>query len=466
MDYNWSSAGAAGSPLPPKNLAVVSPYVIGMLDLRWEDPSVLARNSAHTIVGVNIYRSDASDQGPYHRINDFPIGGQFYRDRTDYQRVTREPVLWGSSWRFKGDAPNSRSWVFRVQQKIAKRYDSAAYQTPTFADSPSDVQFFVNGEEVPVADVFGKGGEVTLVNAGGYDVAIEQLEPAVIPTADDQVEISYYTPKNHVGSGLDQVIWYRVTSVVLDATTPSGYAESPLEWCEPHSVIEVEALDYIWREAMRRNAWILQQGGERIKFFIRKTCGIACDCCIEERTREYSKQPSSRCDVCYGTGWVSGYEGPYCGIVAPDDAERRITQTLSGRHKEHTYEVWTGPSPLLTMRDFIVKQTNERYSVGAVRRPSNRGNYMQQHFNIRYLDQGDIRYKVPVDGTTYMTWPETRGCQCVQPFAPQPVDHPMYGPAPWPDTTGDGHPMQTEKAEICDENERRGRTRVWENQNY
>ena len=461
----WQSEGASGKPLPPKNPQVVSPYRIGWLDIRWEDPSVLARNADFTIVGVNIYRSEASDRGPYRRINEFPIGGNFYRDRTTYSRV-QETVRWGSDWLFRGDAPNDRRWVFRTQKPIVKRYDSAPNDEPNYADSPTDVQLFVNGEFVPVAEVFGRTGDVTLINARVYDPSVEQWIDPVLPAESDVVEVRYYTPTNHVRSGLDQTIWYRVTTVAVDSSTPSGYVESPLEWAEPKSVIQVEELDYIWREAMRRNAWILQQGGERVMFFVRKTAGIPCDCTIEDKTREYSKQPSQRCLQCMGTGFKGGYEGPYRGIIAPDDAERRISQSMQGRRKEHTYEVWTGPSPLLTQRDFIVKQTNERYSIGPVRRPSHRGNLMQQHFSIAYLDQGDIRYCVPLDGTTELAWPETRGQHCVQPFAPQPVDHPMAGPAPWPTGADPIDPMQTERADTCDENERRGRTKVWENIEY
>ncbi|MEL7339736.1 MAG: Hint domain-containing protein, partial [Bacteroidota bacterium] len=111
---------------------------------------------------------------------------------------------------------------------------------------------------------------------------------------------------------------------------------------------------------------------------------------------------------CFGTGYVGGYEGPYDMIIVPDDAERRISQLMTGRRLEHSYEVWTGASPLLTQRDFIVKQTNERYSVGGVRRPSARGNVMQQHFTIAYLDEQDIRYQVCVNDPAALPWPETR----------------------------------------------------------
>lgn len=892
MAAGWDTPGSV--PLPPKNTQVVSPFQKGTLDLRWEDPTLLSRNAGFNIVGINIYRSEASDRGPYRRINEFPVGGGFYRDRTDYQRVVNEPVFWETSWIFRGDKPNSRQWTFRTQLPIVKKFDAAPFQDSSWANSPSDVQVFVDGVEVPVDSVFGRACEVTLVNAPGFNVAEEQVVPTALPDETSVVTVSYYTPKNHVRSGLETNIWYRFATVALDDTTPSGYVETPMEWCEPRSVIEVESLDYIWREAMRRNAWILQQGGERAKAFIRKTSGIHCSCGFDERTMEWGKQPSNRCHLCFapgtlvrtrlgyrpiesiqvgeevlsadgayhevtrsfstpfagdlvslmpsvsakpilatpehpflvlrgahqrqvqrccgpkcanyiqqgdgltgsgstrllpsgrwlarvqvngarglgrkalgtfatqeeatqaiqtylrvqaepghvlkwddastiskgdwlvakwasadldvpevqvpqehqkntplggarqgsdkfevdadflwmvglylaegckgtrsiqfclhrdetvfqerlvrlftqwgynpvvrypedptilsavvhvasttlsrwfpawlgdgcrnkkipeefmalphpklwallqglhdgdgskrdkeitqtsevlalqiaeilhrvgeqplvrrqqatkptpkgnrrhlafcvswaedtlrhtnrkgrwayqqevltqvrtvgqvpysglvhnlevagdhtyvvqgvvthncfGTGFLGGYEGPYEVIIVPDEGERRISQSAQGRRKEHTYEVWTSPSPLLTQRDFIVKQTNERYSIGAVRRPSHRGNLLQQHFTIGYLDEGDIRYRVPVDGTTELAWPETRGQQAPRPFSPRPVDQAMEGTAPWPVGADAIHPTLTEKDNIPDPRERRGRTRVWENTEY
>lgn len=472
----WSSPGAV--PISPQNGQVVSPYIAGMLDLRWDDPSVLTRNTPFTIVGVNIYRSDASQQGPYRRINEFPVGGTFFRDQATSTWISKEVIQWNSHWLFKGDAPNDRKWMFRTRSPITKRFITAPQQAPNFANAPADVVLHVNGVEVPVSDVFGPNGEVTLINAPAYDIATEKFELPALPRGpEDVVEISYRTVSNVIPSGLDKHVWYRFTSVALDADTPSGYIETPLRYAEPHSVIEVESLDYIWREAMRRNAWILGCGGERVRIFIRKCSGIPCDCCIEPRTLEYSKQPSSRCLVCFHTGFIGGYEGPFEGILAPDDAERRISQSGSGRRKEHSYEVWTGPSPLLTMRDFVVKQTNERYSIGAVRRPTHRGNLLQQHFTIAYFDQGDIRYRVPMDGTTNLPWPETRGGDYPPEFNPRPVDaalegnpnFPGAGDGQWPTGTDNDHPMLTEKVHgtpTPDGLERRGRTKVWENTEY
>jgi hypothetical protein len=152
-------------------------------------------------------------------------------------------------------------------------------------------------------------------------------------------------------------------------------------------------------------------------------------------------------------------------ILAPDDNDRTVSQSPQGRHLEHTQEVWTGSSPLLTMRDFIVKQTNERYSIGAVRKPSARGNIMQQHFQIKYLDEQDIRYEIPLFDTTELCWPECRGRPSVVQGGGWEEDYPPLGPYP----VGNEYqqtPMQTEKENIPDTREQRGRTKVWENTQY
>jgi len=463
MVAGWE-AGPSDQPLPPINGQVVSPFLPGVLDIRWDDPNLLAGNASFSLVGVNIYRSAGSDRGPYFRLNRLPIGGTFYRDQTNNTRITKERVA-ADAWVFQGDAPNDRRYVFRTKHPAVKQDNAAPFEEITYANTPSDVAVFINGVQVPVHGVFGRDGEITLINVPALNVVTEELDGPTLPTeTSDVVEVSYFSCQNFVQSGMELPLHYRLTTVVLDSDTGSGYRETSLGYCPPLSNMTVETMDYIWREAVRRNQWILQQGGERVKIFIRKVVGIPCTCGLEGRTREFSKMPRNRCTRCYGTGFLGGYEGPYSAILAPDDAERRFGQRNQGRTKEHTYEVWTGPSPVLTQRDFVTKQTNERYSIGPVRRPTNRGNLLQQHFNIAYLEIGDIRYQVPIDNIWDEPWPETRDSIHATP-TPY-VDGGLPDEPPYPANTDPVVPMETEKDGIPDTREQRGRTRVWENTSY
>lgn len=877
--------GPNDCPAPPVNGEVVSPLFTGTLDIRWDDPAIQPHNGKFAILGVNIYRSDYSERGPFERLNAAPVGGTFYRDYTDNAFVENEVVDWDTSWLSRGEQANDRKWVFRVKHfPMVKRSGQSIA-----ANSPMDVQLVINNQIIPVQAVFGPTGEVTLINVRGYNFATEQwIEPTLPLGPQTAVSISYYWNRNTVRTDLDHKIWYRLTTVARDPHSPTGFLETPLDYTEPITFRQVERLDYIWREAMRRNNWVLEQGGERVKVFIKKTSGDPCWCGRDPRTLEYMQQPDSRCHVCFvpgtlvrtetgyrpieqiqvgdrvlasdgrfhsvtqtfetpfhgdlvaldtsvttrpvlatpehpflvmrgahevsrscgpkcdkyiergdgnarspdvrqlpsgrwhsrvqaqdargsgrvtlgtfntqeealqaiacykaerippghslewddavnvtlkdwlvakwsvveedqrdvrvpqmftknthlgmerlgpeaflldedflwmvglylaegsaatraitfalhedeheyqqrvmgifsrlgynpslyrntskgvavhvssttlsewfpawlgagcenkqipeelmrlpaerlralikgihdgdgskrdreitqtsellalqiaeilhrlgeqptvrqqrsnvltpagnqrktafcvswaedtlqrnnrkgrwafkgdvltqvrrtervpycgpvynlevegdhtyvvhgilthncfGTGFIGGYEGPYDIIVAPDDAERAVRQTPTGRYVDHLQDVWTGPSPMLTQRDFIVKQTNERYSVGPVRKPSARGNVMQQHFQMKYIEENDIRYKVPLFDTTALCWPETRCRPAVLQGGAWATEYPPLGPYP----VGADYqqtPMQTEKENIPNEREQRGRTPVWENTQY
>jgi hypothetical protein len=123
--------------------------------------------------------------------------------------------------------------------------------------------------------------------------------------------------------------------------------------------------------------------------------------------------------------------------------------------------VFIGPSPVVSQRDFIVKLTNDRYSIGPVRRPSNRGNILQQHFTIAYLDQGDIRYKVPIVDPAEFVWPQTR-----YPYWPYRNLYSARTDPPWPVDPDRAIPEETNKDNVPPERQIRGRTGTFENQNY
>jgi len=428
-----STQGGTGTPCPP-----------GKDNSRWN------------VLGVNIYRSDTGDRGPYFRVNRIPLGTLFFRDKTDVVEVPAEIVAWNGGWVFKGDSPNNKGWRIKTRFPNLVKWEGNAIP----ADSPFDVEVYIDGERAIVTRVFGPTGEIDISTEQVWDPSIENYQYPPIPTETSTVTVRYYYRKSaRLVNTLDEryKVFYRIATVALDTTgtSPSGLVETPLEYCPPVSPMDSEQLDYMWKEAIRRNRWILEQGGERVKLFIRRVTGNKCECVWDPRLEAYLKQPMNNCLMCYGTGWIGGYEGPYDIIVGPDDTDRRVTQTATGRRLEHTYEVWIGPSPMLSQRDFIVKQNGERYSVGPVRRTQVRGRVLQQTFQIGYLDSTDIRYSVPMAALERLPWPETRYSN--------PEDSPCADEAPYPvGADYQASPMMTEKGSIPDAREQRGRTPVYQ----
>lgn len=428
-------------PLPPLNLFLTSGYQPGVFDLRWDDPSTLALNSKYTLMGINLYRSFDSEYGPFNRISELLICSNYWRDQTDNELIIEEDVtanfvLDGESSASGASAPR---WVFKTLYHPIVKEGSQAVTS----DSPDDVQVRIDGVLVRPLSVHGFSGEVEIDPFIYADVTRQKWAPSLVPGPNSRVTCTYRRNRTLLRTDLGQRVFYRVTTVGvrvdcdLTRVQCQDLIETPLEHATATSSMEIEKIDYIWREGVRRNRFILEQGGERVKIFLRKQVGLPCSCFQDE----YHKQPLNDCLKCYGTGILGGYEGPYDALIAPDDAERRISQKDAGRTLEHAYEVWTGPSPLLSQRDFLVKINGERYSIGSIRFPSNRGMVLQQHFNIGHLDEKSIQYKVPVDNPVKYS--------AIQ-FVPG-------GPEREADASITGKPN------IPDERELKGRSKVWEN---
>jgi hypothetical protein len=98
----------------------------------------------------------------------------------------------------------------------------------------------------------------------------------------------------------------------------------------------------------------------------------------------------------------------------------------------------------LTQRDFFVKLNGDRYGIGPVRMPSNRGMQLIQFFTTSHLDTADIRYSVPVIQTEFLVFPETR--------------YPVPG-------EGKETPMMTDRESIPAERQYRANTVTGENVN-
>jgi hypothetical protein len=432
-------------PAPPLNLFCFDGPGIGAHDLRWDDPGQMALNASFLVCGVNVYRSFDSEFGPYERLTDLPLGATFWRDQTDNALV--EEVVRDEKWVLRGECNDagditSPRYVFRTQICPIVKAGSQAVT----ADNPRDVRVWVDGIPVPVSRVIGYTGEIEIDVISYPNVALQKNDTPTIPGPNSVVTVAYLYNRSVLRTDLAQRIFYRITTVGMpvefgpQAINPQNLVETPLEHAAFTSNMEFEKLDWIWQEAVRRNRWILGQGGERIKLFIQKQNGIPCSCVQDIALNEYKKQPLNDCLKCYGVGILGGFEGAYDIIIAPDDAEKRHAQTDIGRRLDHNYEVWTGPSPLISQRDFLLKINGDRYSVGPVRMPSNRGMLLQQHFTIGSFDEKDIRFQVPSDN------PFLNALDRVRPISPE----------------SQAAAGVTDKPEIPSERQLRGRTKAWE----
>jgi len=426
-------------PWAPRNLIITSPYTTGAIDIRWDNPRIIPANNGLQILGCNVYRSTDSPYGPYELLNASPISVLFYRDQTEEELVTNENATPTIRYR---EEPDAGWYVYAQRRPIvipgSNGKTSVSIHNVKVEIDDGDGSFL----EIPAYSVNGVTGEIRLISWPVFDHSVQQIIPPRLPKSPTgRVRITYRYLKHQVLTALSQRIYYKVTTVAVSPTDPQQTIETPLTEISDRSAFDIEAIDYMFREAIKRNRWILEQGGERVKIFVRKWMGTKCP------SYQYNYAQSHQdCTICYGSSIIGGYLGPYDAIIAPPETEKSIELADMGLHIRYAWETWLGPYPLLNPRDVIVRQNNERYIVGSVNPQGSRGAIYQQHFNMEYLDFGDIRYKIPITGgetsvpASYDKFRET---------APT-----------------DASPVINEKPEIPAERIIRGRTVTFENITY
>ena len=376
-------------PLAPRNLLVTSPYNVAKIDLRWDNAKIIPQN-ANCVIGYNIYRSNDTPYGPYTKLNPTPVTVLFYRDETQEETIIGEDATPTLKYVLEPD----ERWLVYSQYKPIVTPGTNGKFTLRVEDVKVEID---NGDghfiEVPAYKVEGVTGEIQLISSPIYNYSLQQIVPPRLPVAPfGRVRISYTHLRNQVLTVLNQRVYYKVTTVARDPKTLI-ISETPLDEISDRSPFDMEMIDYIWREAILRNRWLLEQGGELVKIFIRKWAGEVCPTHQTNYGQSYND-----CLDCFGTNILGGYSGPYDAIIAPPETEKMVELADMGLHIRYDWATFMGPYPLMNPSDVIIRQNNERYVVGPVNPQGSRGAIYQQHFTMSYIDQGDIRYQIPITG--------------------------------------------------------------------
>lgn len=428
-------------PLGPKSVNVTSPFLIGVIDIRWDNPGVYAEHNGLNMLGVNVYRSYDTPEGPYDKLNDSPLGSFYYRDETKEVFVYDEDPMDGA--RLIAGTNATGDWIVKTYNKpiVIPETNGEFATSPKHVKVDIKVNSMSDFQTVPAFRVIGEAGEIYLIKNKVFNHTTHRIDPPILPDINSggEIRVSYCYINNSIKTDINRKIYYKVTTVAVNPDNQE-VMETPLEQVDAVSLYDMEKVDWIWAEAIRRNKWLLEQAGERVKLFIRKWAGTRCSCWDSQ----YG-QGLRDCPVCYGTGYEGGYEGPYDILVAPPETEKVVNLTDIGLHITYDWQTWTGPYPLINDRDFIIRSNNDRYSIARVNPQGSRGAIYQQHFMLAPLDQSDVRYRVPISG----------GVSGVVPPAVTANKH-----------VSGASPIVTNKNQVPDQYERSGRTVTFENIMY
>ncbi len=386
-----------------KGLLILNSSYVGSRDLWWPD-DVEAKG------GYNVYRAFDRPQN-WAKLNALPLPMHFWRDQTQLVQVIYK--VQPQDFREDGELG---CYIIRLPHTpYANWADPQRRLRAVTTNSNQDVAVGINGTWMRPARVVALDQEIwlkvdrTLPAVGGVSAVNVTpglppsflSEPYLEPTgttgplsSSDAIEVCYFKLENFVDimTSLYRT-FYTVVPVGWEGQELHAPGDPRSEYVDSY---QVDKMDYMQAEMVRRNGWLFEQVGEPAWLMFRRTRGKVCGC-----TKTGTGQPRTACPACYETGIVGGYIGPYAfPFTDPDSAAvREINE--GGVKVERGSRSYIGPTPIVQDGDLIVRRNGERLVINGVTYKMPRGVILQQEFNVNLLPPGDTRYLIPVVQDVY-----------------------------------------------------------------
>ena len=361
-----------------RGLLILNSSYSGARDLWWPDDPLAVK-------GYNVYRAYDYPTN-WTKLNPYPLPGHFYRDQSKLEPVKYE--VQPSDW---VDAGEMGMRIFKLPDEP---YAEVVKGRPVLAFSPEAVRVIITYND-------GTTQEVIPGQVSGFDRMVTLRVDNTLPVGG---AVSAFPITNFANAVAYQAIYKKLTNYVDIATslTKTFYSVVPIghsgELHKPGamdtevvSTLQIDRMDYMQKEFVRRNAWLFEQVGEPAYLMFRRTRGEHCGC-----RQNMVETPVTACESCFETGIVGGFFGPYDFLYIDPDSGAVRTLEEGGVKVERTSVSYLGPTPIVQDGDLIIRRNGERLVVNGTQYTSPRGVILQQQFNTQLLPLKDTRYLIPI----------------------------------------------------------------------
>lgn len=179
--------------------------------------------------------------------------------------------------------------------------------------------------------------------------------------------------------------FYKVSTVAVlnDGTTSEGETSPPVMFQTP-------TMNKWFVKINERNMWILKNTGVLMDFYKRKTEGQRCPKCWND----LRGQGDPDCTVCFGVGFVGGYEPMFQIYVRQKPAVQQLELQSQGYVINNTPGAWTISPVQLMNRDLLINPQGIIFSITSNNTNHAAGYLFHQELTLKELDPTDRRYEI------------------------------------------------------------------------
>lgn len=145
-----------------------------------------------------------------------------------------------------------------------------------------------------------------------------------------------------------------------------------------------------------RLRWMQAMGGERVLLYKRMWAGVVCPN-FDTVRRQHKVDLTDT--ICYGTGFVGGYFGPFEIFISFSTvAAQQIRVYEQGLRRDFTSTDWALWEPRIDNKDFFVRRNNQRFWINNVQQTKWRHHILRQLFTSTEIERSNPIYNVAIEG--------------------------------------------------------------------
>ena len=338
-------------------------------------------------LGYSVYRAkDALID--WVKLNAAPVPVTYFRDQTRLQLVhyTVRPDAWI-------DAGEFGQKCLRIPDTP---YSNVVKGRPRVAAHPDDVQLqvtYLSGAVQMYRPKMVSGMDRTIWLQVETDVSLPAggavSDSSLIPfDAVASIMVIYNKLLNYVDVAANMArTYYTVVPILADGAEEHAPGAPGTRIVD---TMQVDNIDYMQKEMVRRNQWLFEQVGEPCYLMFRRTSGERCGCI------DGLGKARSACPACYETGIIGGYYGPLDILFIPPDQALVRTIDEGGQKVERRSRSYFSRTPIVQDGDLIIRKNGERLVISGVTYKMPRGVLLQQEFDVALLPTLDTRYLLPI----------------------------------------------------------------------
>lgn len=177
--------------------------------------------------------------------------------------------------------------------------------------------------------------------------------------------------------------WYKVSTVYKSEDT---YIEGTLS--QP-VCFQVHNTDRWFLKMNERNLWILKNTGMLFDLYTRKYDGERCPQCYDPIR---GRAGSNDCAICYGTGFVGGYDPAFQLYVRLKPAQQSLDVSNQMYVNNTSPGAWTISDTQIKNRDILISPVGTIYQVINSMINQAGGYLFHQEMNLKVYDPNDAIY--------------------------------------------------------------------------